>query len=113
MEALILKLKLRYFGQLMQRAESLENTLPDAGKGCWQEEKGVTEDEMVGWHPWLNGHEFEQTPGDGEGQGTLMCCSPWDFKEADTTEQLKSNNRVTFLPFSPSFQSRCHIIPKF
>ena len=97
----------------MQRAESLENTLPDAGKGCWQEEKGVTEDEMVGWHPWLNGHEFEQTPGDGEGQGTLMCCSPWDFKEADTTEQLKSNNKVTFLPFSPSFQSRYHIIPKF
>ena len=59
LEAMILKLKLRYFGQLMQRAESLENTLPDAGKGYRQEEKGVTEDEVVEWHPWLNGHEVE------------------------------------------------------
>ena len=49
---------------------------PDAGKGWRQEEKGTTEDEMVGWPHWLNGHEFEQTPGDGEGQGSLACCSP-------------------------------------
>ena len=49
---------------------------PDAGKDWRQEEKGMTEDEMVGWHHWLNGHEFEQAPGDGEGQGTLVCCSP-------------------------------------
>ena len=51
---------------------------------------------MVGWHHRLNGHEFEQTPGDGEGQGSLMCCSSWGFKESDTTEQLNNNNiRIT------------------
>ena len=49
---------------------------PDAGKDWRQEEKGMTEDEMVGWHHWLNGQEFEQAPGDGEGQGGLVCCSP-------------------------------------
>ena len=48
----------------------------------------MTEDEMVGWHPSLNGHEFEQTPGDGEGQGNMVCCSPWSHKESDMTEQL-------------------------
>ena len=58
---------------------------PDAGKDWGQEEKGMTEDEMVGWHHQLNGHEFEQTPGDGEGQGNLVCCSPWGHKELDTT----------------------------
>ena len=51
-----------------------------------QEEKGVTEDEMVGWHYQLNGHESEQTPGDGEGQGSLEYCSPWGRKESDMTE---------------------------
>ena len=50
---------------------------PDAGKDWGQEEKGMTEDEMAGWHHWLNGHEFEQTLGDGGGQGSLVCCSPW------------------------------------
>ena len=49
---------------------------PDAGKDCRQEEKGMTEDEMVGWHHRLNGHEFEQAPGIGDGQGSLACCSP-------------------------------------
>ena len=49
---------------------------PDARKDGGQEEKGATENEMVGWHHWINGHEFEQTPGDGEGQGSLLCCSP-------------------------------------
>ena len=58
---------------------------PDAGKDWGQEEKGTTEDEMVGWHHWLNGHEFEQTLGNGEGQGSLVCCSPWGCKELDTT----------------------------
>ena len=59
------------------------------------EEKGTTEDETVGWHHQLNGHEFEQTPGDGEGQGSLECCSPWGRKEPDTTERLnnKSNRQ--------------------
>ena len=50
----------------------------DAGR-----EKGMTEDEMAGWHHWLNGYEFEQTPGDGEGQGSLVCCGPWGLKESD------------------------------
>ena len=59
---------------------------PDAGKDWGQEEvKRVTENEMVRWHHKLSGHEFEQTPGDSEGQGRLVCCSPWGFKESDTT----------------------------
>ena len=56
---------------------------PDAGKDWGQEEKGAIEDEMVGWHHWCNGHEFEQVPGDSEGQGSLACCSPWGCKEWD------------------------------
>ena len=59
---------------------------PDAGKDLRQEEKGTTEDEMVGWHHRLNGHEFEQAPGDDDGQGSLACCSPWGCKVSDTTE---------------------------
>ena len=55
----------------------------DVGKDWGQEEKTVTEDEMFGWHHWLNGNEFEQTLGDSEGQGSLACWSPWDYKELD------------------------------
>ena len=58
---------------------------PDVGKDWRQEEMGTTEDEMVGWHHQLNGHEFEQALGDGEGQGSLACCSSWGCKESDTT----------------------------
>ena len=58
---------------------------PEAGKDCRQEEKGTTEDEMVGWHHRLNGHGFEQTPGAGVGQGSLACYCPWGRKELDTT----------------------------
>ena len=61
---------------------------PDAGKGWKWEEKEMTEDEMVRWHHWLDGHEFEQAPGVGDGQGSLTCCSPWGRKESDTTEWL-------------------------
>ena len=61
---------------------------PDAGKDWGQEQKWVTEDEMVEWHHWLKGHEFEWTPGVGDGQGGLVCCSPWGCKESDTTERL-------------------------
>ena len=61
---------------------------PDAGKDWRQEEKGMTEDEMVGWHHRLNGHGFEQAPGAGVGQGSLACCCPWGRKELDTTERL-------------------------
>ena len=60
----------------------------DAGKDCRQEEKGPTEDEMVGWHHRLDGHEFEQASGVGDGQGVLVCCSPRGRKEMNTTEQL-------------------------
>ena len=59
---------------------------PDAGKNWSQEEKWMTEDEIVGWHRWLNGHESDQVPGDSEGQGCLACCSPWGCKESDSTE---------------------------
>ena len=61
---------------------------PDAGKHWWQEEKGTTEDEMVGWHHQLNGHKLEQAPRVGDGQGGLACCSPWGCKELDMTERL-------------------------
>ena len=61
---------------------------PDAGRDLEQEEKGVTEDEMVGWHHRLDGHEFEQALGVGDGQGGLACCSPWGRKELDRTEWL-------------------------
>ena len=73
---------------------------PDAGKDWRQEEKGTTEAEMVGWHHWLNGHEFEQALGDGEGQGSLACCSSWDCKESDTTEQLNNNMKIKPYLFS-------------
>ena len=61
---------------------------PDAGKDWRREEKGTTEDEMVGWHPWLRGHEFELTPGVGDGQGSLVCCGSLGRKESDMTEWL-------------------------
>jgi len=61
---------------------------PDAGKDGRQEEKGTAEVEMVGWHHQLNGHEFEQIPGVGDGLGSLVCCSPWDHKESNVTECL-------------------------
>ena len=67
----------------MRKANSLERL--KAGEGA-------REDEMVGWHHQLNGHESEQTPGDSEGQGSLACCSPWGCKELDTTERLNNNN---------------------
>ena len=66
---------------------------PDAGKDWRQEEKGTAEDEMDGWHHQLNGHEFEQASGVGDGQGSLVCCSPWGHKESDMTERL---NWITF-----------------
>ena len=64
---------------------------PDAGKD-WGQEKVTTEDKMVGWNHWLNRHECEQTPGDSEGQGSLVCRSPWGHKKLDMTEQLNHNN---------------------
>ena len=65
---------------------------PDAGKDWRQEEKGMTVDEMVGWHHWFDGQEFEQAPRIGDGQGSLACCRPWGRRESDKTERLNSNN---------------------
>ena len=87
LEGLMLKLKLQYFGHLMRRADSFEKTLM-LGKIEGQEEKGTTEDEMVGWHHRHNGHGFGWTLGVGDGQGGLMCCSLWGRKELDMTERL-------------------------
>ena len=69
---------------MMRRANSLGKN-SDPGEDGGQEENGTTEDEMVGWYHGLNGHESEQAPGDGEGQGSLACCSSWGCKESDTT----------------------------
>ena len=73
LERLILKLKLQYFGHLMRRTDLFEKT--DSGQDWRQVEKGMAEDKIVGWHHWLNVHEFEQTSGVGDGQGSLACCS--------------------------------------
>ena len=80
----MLKLEHQYFGHLMQRAESMGKTLM-LGKIEGRGEKGVTEDEIVGWHHQLKGHEFEQTQEDSEGQGSLVCCSSWGGKESEMT----------------------------
>ena len=67
---------------------------PDAGEDWGQEEKRATEDETVGWHHQLNEHQFEQTLGDSEGQGSLVCCSPWGHKESNTIELLNKRNKI-------------------
>ena len=85
-EGLMLKLKLQYCAHLMQRTDSSED--PAAGKDWRREEKGMTEDEMAGWHHWLDGRVSEWTPGVGDGQGGLACCNSWGRKESDTTERL-------------------------
>ena len=82
----MLKLKLQYFGHLMWRADSLEKTQM-MGKIEGGRRRG-RQDEMVGWYHWLDGHEFEQTLRVGDGQGSLVCCSPWSRKELDTIEWL-------------------------
>ena len=81
----MLKLKLQYFGHLTQSTDSLEKILM-LGKIDGRSRRGVTEDKMVGWHHQISGHEFEQTSGDSEGQGRLVCCSPWGCKQLDMTE---------------------------
>ena len=79
LERLILKLKLQYFGHLIRRTDSFEKTLmlgKTEGRRT-SEKKRMTEDKMIGWHHWLDGHEFEQAPGVGDEQRSLACCSPW------------------------------------
>ena len=87
LEGLMLKLKLQYFGHLMQRTDSLEKTLM-LGKIEGRRRRGW-QHEMVGWHHRLNGHAFEQALGVGDRQESLACCSPWGHKESDTTKRLK------------------------
>ena len=79
---------------------------PEAGKDWRQEEKGTAEDKMVGWHHWLDGHEFEQALGDSKGQGSLACCSPWGCKESDPAEWLNSKS-LWWL--SSDFQQSCSL----
>ena len=83
LEGLMLKLKLQYFGHLMQKADSLEKTL--MLRKTEGSKRRRQQDEMAGWHHRLNGHEFEQALGVGEGQGSLVCWSPWSCKELDMT----------------------------
>ena len=95
LEGMMLRLKLRYFGHLMRRVGSLEKT--DAGRDWGQEEKGMTEDEMAGWHHCLDGRESEWTLGVGDGQGGLACCNSWGRKESDTTERLNWTESILSL----------------
>ena len=85
---------------------------PDAGRDWGQEEKGMTEDEMAGWHHWLDGHEFEWTPGVGDGQGGLACCDSWGRKESDTTERLNwTELNWGTQHLEGRFRSQCKICP--
>ena len=108
LEGPMLKLKLQYFGHLI-----IKNWLigkdPDAGKDWRQEEKGTTEDKMVGWHHRLNGHKFEQALGVGEGQVSLACCGPCGCKESDMTEWLNwTVAGLAPLFHAQSFHLWCH-----
>ena len=97
LEGLTLQLKLQYFGHPMPKYWHhlfLIGKVPDAGKDWGQEEKGAAEDEMVGWHYRLNGHWFEQIPGDAEGMGSLVCRSPWGHKESDTTAWPQNDDEI-------------------
>ena len=87
LEGQMLKLKLQYFGHLMGRTDSFEKHLLMLGDIEGGRRRGW-QDEVVGWHHWLDGHEFEQAPGGGDRQGILACCSTWGNKELDTTERL-------------------------
>ena len=100
LEEMMLKLKLQYFGHLMRRVDSLEKY--DAGRDWGQEEKGTTEDEMAGWHHWLDGCGSEWTPGVGDEQGGLACCNSWGRKESDMTERLNWTEGLFWLLYRAS-----------
>ena len=109
LEGVMLKLKLQHFGHLMQRADSFEKTLR-LGKIEGRRRRGRWENKMVGWHHWLDGYVFEQAPGDGDGQGSLACCSPWGRKVRHNwaTEQQK---RIPWLTWQNiDFWSSCQIM---
>ena len=94
LEGLMLKLKLQCFGHLDAKSWLIWKD-PDAGKDWRWEEKGMTEDEMVGWYHRLNGHKFEWTPGVGDGQGGLACCGSWGHKESYMTEWLNWTEHIS------------------
>ena len=104
----MLKLTLQYFGHLMWRTDSLEKTLMP-GKIEGRRRRGW-QNQMVGWHYWLDGHKFEQAPRVGDGQGSLGCCSPWGRKESDTTERWN----WTVKPSPPKgYNQEYNVISKF
>ena len=84
---------------------------PDAWKDWGHEEKGTIEDEMVGWHHGLNGHEFEQAPGDSEGQWSLVCCSPWGHKELGMTKKQQQHPRFPANKSRRKWHSKSHNLP--
>jgi len=109
LEGLMLKLKLQYFGHLMWRADSMENSLM-LGKIEGRRRRGWQRMRWVGWHHRLNGHEFGWTPGVGDGQGGLVCCSSWNRKELDTTERLNWTKHIFDNCFSYSlYDSRIDV----
>ena len=108
LEGLMLKLKLQDFGHQMSW---LIGKVPDAGKN-WRQEKGTTEDEIVGWHHGLDGHEFEQAPGTGDGQGGLACCSPWGQK-CRTWLGDWPELREYSVPFLVHFWKNCNLYPLY
>ena len=97
LEGLVLELKLQYFGHLMWRADSLEKTLM-LEKIEGRRRKGTTEEEMVGWHHQLNGHDCEQTPGDSEGQGSLECCSSMGSQRVGHNWAIKHSTAKELIP---------------
>ena len=99
LEGLMLKLKLQYFGHLSQSKNWLTGKGPDAGKDWRQEEKGTAEDKTVGWHHQISGQKFEQALGVGDGQGSLMCCSPWGRRDLDKTERLNWTDKIIMSNF--------------
>ena len=108
LEGLMLKLELQYLGHLMWRADSFEKALI-LGKIEGRRRRGTTEDEMVRWHHRLDGHEFEWTPGVGDGQGSLACCDSWGRRESDTTERL--NWTELNYTFSSNLKAKITICP--
>ena len=112
LEGLMLKLKVQYFGHLMQRVDSLEKTLMLGGIGG-RSRRGQ-QDEMAGWHHQLDGYEFEWTPVVGDGQGGLACCDSWGRKESDTTEWLNwtelMQNKGPFIDFTTLSTAKLLII---
>ena len=94
LEVMMLKLKLQYLGHVMAKSWLIGKD-SDAGRDWGQEEKGTTENEMAGWHHWLDGRESEWTPGVGDGQGGLACCDSWGRKESDMTDWTEYELNVT------------------